>query len=267
MASIFDKLHYRGNWNENLFKKTLAVVGTRQMTHYGERVIDKLMPDLVANEVTIISGFMYGIDSAAHKKCLELGGKTIAVLGSGLNHLYPSSNQKLYQAIIDKGGLVISEFDDDFKPTLWSFPQRNRTVARLSTIGILIIEAGVKSGSLITAKLGRQMGKKVFAVPGPITSLVSAGTNFLIKNNLAKMVTDISDILETKSEFTQEKFLRDLDRTEEKIMKLLANEELTIDEIAHKTGISIADLSVKLSMMAMKDYIEESNGKYLVIND
>ncbi len=260
--TTYKNLNYRGILNEKLFEKTLAVVGSRRMTRYGENVLDRLMPDLVANNITIISGFMYGMDTAAHKKCLELGGKTIAVLGSGLNHIYPPENEKLYKEIIDKGGLIMSEFPDDFKPTLWSFPQRNKTVAKLSTIGILVIEAGIKSGSLITANLGRQMGKKVFAIPGPITSSVSEGTNFLIKNNLAKMVTEIGDILDTKSIINQEKMFVNLDKIEEEILTLLKDEELSIDEISRKLKIGVADLSVKLSMMTMKDYIGELNGKF-----
>lgn len=260
--TTYKNLNYRGILDEKLFEKTLAVVGSRKMTRYGENVLDKLMPDLIANNITIISGFMYGIDTAAHRKCLELGGKTIAVLGNGLNHIYPPENEKLYKEIIEKGGLIMSEFPDDFKPTLWSFPQRNKTVAKLSTIGILVVEAGIKSGSLITAKLGRQMGKKIFAVPGPITSSVSEGTNFLIKNNLAQMVENISDILDTETIISQEKIFMDLDETEKRIMDLLKNDELSIDEISRKIKINVADLSVKLSMMSMKDYVSELNGKF-----
>jgi len=235
------------------------------MTRYGESVLDKFMPELVANKVTIISGFMYGIDTAAHKKCLELGGKTIAILGNGLDYIYPPENDKLYKEIIEKGGLIMSEFDDDFKPTLWSYPQRNKTVAKLSTLGILVIEAGLKSGSLVTANLGYKMKKKIFAVPGPITSSVSSGTNYLIKSGMAKIVTDVSDILDIKTEFTQEKLLVDLDNIETKIVKVLKDEELSVDEICHKTGINISELSVKLSIMGMRNILDEKNGKYFLV--
>lgn len=260
-----DKLNYRGVWNEKLFEKTLAIVGSRRMTRYAESVIDKIMPELVANNVTIISGFMYGVDTYAHKTCLELGGKTIAVLGGGLNYLYPPENEKLYGEIIEKGGLIISEFPNDFVPKLWSFPQRNKTVAKLSTEGILVVEAGIKSGSLVTANLGFKMGKKIFAVPGPITSSVSAGTNLLIKTNMAKMFTNVSDILETNAIIEQKKLFADADEIERKIIEVLMIEELTLDEICHKTGINISDLSVKLSMMAMKNITDERNGKYYLV--
>lgn len=259
-----DNLNYRGVWNPKLFEKTLAIVGSRRMTRYAEAVIDKIMPDLVANNITIISGFMYGVDTYAHRTCLELGGKTIAILGGGLNYLCPPENEKLYGEILEKDGLIISEFPDDFKPTLWSFPQRNKTVAKLSTEGILVVEAGIKSGSLVTANLGFKMGKKIFAVPGPITSSVSAGTNLLIKTNMAKMFTGVSDILETNIIIEQKKLFVDADEIEKKIIEVLMIEELTLDEICHKIGINISDLSVKLSMLSMKNVVDERNGKYFI---
>lgn len=260
-----DNLNYRGIWDEKLFEKTLAIVGSRRMTRYAESVIDKIMPELVANNITIISGFMYGVDTYAHKICLELGGKTIAILGGGLNYLCPPENEKLYSEIIEKGGLVISEFPNDFIPTLWSFPQRNKTVAKLSTEGILVIEAGIKSGSLVTANLGFKMGKKIFAVPGPITSSVSAGTNLLIKTNMAKMFTGVCDILETNAIIEQKKLFTTADEIERKIIEVLMIEELTLDEICHKTGTNVSELCVKLSMLSMKNVVDERNGKYFLV--
>ncbi|HUS60336.1 MAG TPA: DNA-processing protein DprA [Nevskiaceae bacterium] len=191
-------LFFRGNLGQKIFKKSLSVVGTRRMTSYGKMAVDKLISGLVPQKVTIISGFMYGIDSEAHQRCLEYGGITVAVLGSGLNVVYPPENHKLYQQILKSEGAVISEYPPETKPQLWTFPQRNRIVAGLASLGVLIIEAGERSGSLITARLAREQGKKVFAVPGPITSSVSAGTNLLIKNHLAKMILEPEDILGKK---------------------------------------------------------------------
>lgn len=263
---VIKKLYYRGNWEEGLVRKSLAIVGSRRMTRYGREVIEKFMPDLVASKTTIISGFMFGVDAWAHEKCLELGGKTIAVLGGGLDYLYPPENDKLYTQILEKDGMVISEYESNFVPTLWSFPQRNRIVAGLSTLGVLIVEAGVKSGSLITAKLARQQRKTVWAVPGPITSRVSEGTNFLIKNNLAKAVTEVSDILGQKGETKQEElWLESYDELERKILEILCNEEMTIDEMARKLQRGVEEISVKVSILSMKNIVEEEAGKIYLI--
>ena len=178
-----------------IFENSLAVVGSRDMSLYGKEVIAKFVPDLVSNKITIISGFMYGVDVESHQKCLECGGKTVAVLGCGLNVLTSKENDSLYTKILENGGLVISEYEANLKPTRWSFPQRNRIVAGLSTLGVLVVEAKLKSGSLITAKIGQKQGKKVYVIPGQITSETSEGTNYLIKNNLGKMVTSAADIL------------------------------------------------------------------------
>jgi len=168
------------------------------MSRYGQEVVAKFMPDLVANKITIISGFMYGVDTESHQKCLEFGGRTVAVLGGGLNILVPPENDDLYSQILNNGGLVISEYKNNFQPTLWSFPQRNRIVAGLSTLGVLVVEAGIKSGSLITARMGREQGKKIYVIPGQITSSTAEGTNYLIKNDLGEMVTLADDISKNK---------------------------------------------------------------------
>lgn len=261
-----EKLYFRGNWDGKLFNKALSIVGSRRMTRYGREVVAKFMPDLVANNITVISGFMFGVDSEAHRQCVDLGGKTIAVLGGGLNCLFPIENDGLYSKILATGGLVISEYENDFKPTLWSFPQRNRVVAGLSTLGVLVVEAGMKSGSLITAKLGRQQGKNIWAVPGPIILGNSEGTNWLIKNNWAKMTISAGDILGQRKSAVQENLFEEIsDKTEKEIMVILKNEEMTVDELAKKINLPVNEVSVKLSMMAMKNLIEDEAGKYYVL--
>lgn len=256
-----EKLYYRGNWGKNLFEKTLVVVGSRRMTRYGREVVTKFMPDLVANKLTIVSGFMYGVDTEAHNQCIELGGKTIAVLGSGLNYLTTIENDELYTKILESGGLVISEYEPEFKATVWSFPQRNRIVAGLATEGVLIIEAGMKSGSLITARLGKEMGKPVLAIPGQMDSSSSEGSNWLIKTGGAKMVTVIEDILD-KPKISQEKLFEvELNNEENQIWKLLETEPLTVDEIAKKLKCGVSEVSITVSMMAMKSLIDEEMGK------
>jgi len=256
------KLFYRGNFDQKLFERSLAVVGTRRITRYGKMVIEKFIPFLVKEKITIVSGFMYGVDTEAHQKCLEYGGKTIAVLGGGLNIVYPPENEKLYEKILEKGGLIISEYEPDFKPQLWTFPQRNRIVAGLSSLGVLVIEAGEKSGALITVNLARQQEKKVFAVPGPITSSVSVGTNFLIKTHQAKMVTTPEEILGKKIETLSFFSLQELSPLEKKIYQALETEPLTADEISKNVGQNIVEVGKTLSLLSLRGLISEFAGKY-----
>lgn len=256
------KLFYRGSLSENLFKKTLAIVGSRRITQYGKNVTDQLISSLVNQKITVISGFMYGIDTLAHQKTLENDGKTIAVFGCGLNIVYPQENQTLYSQILATGGVVFSEYEPEFKPKLWTFPQRNRIIAGLATLGVLVIEAGIKSGSLITAQLAKQQGKKVFAVPGPITSSSSLGTNQLIKNNQAKMVLEANDILAGKT--TNPSLFEALTLTpmETKICQTLQAEPLVIDELAKLIEQNVAEAGKIISLMSLKGIIEEVAGRY-----
>lgn len=258
-------LFFRGNLDQKVFRKSLSVVGTRRITHYGKMAVNKLISELVPQKVTIISGFMYGVDSEAHQRCLEYGGTTVAVLGSGLNVVYPPENHKLYQQILESGGAIISEYHPETKPQLWTFPQRNRIVAGLASLGVLIIEAGERSGSLITARLAREQGKKIFVVPGPITSSVSTGTNLLIKNHQAKMVLSSEDILGKKI-ITPSLFASSqISSIEKKIFKALQREPLTVDELAQVIGKNIIEAGKALTMMSLKGFVTESVGKYYLV--
>ncbi len=256
-------LYYRGNWNLSLFKNSLAIVGSRRNTRYGEQVVKILLAEIVSSGITTISGFMYGVDSLVHNETIDCGGKTIAVLGSGLDVLYPARNNDLYSQILESGGLVLSEYEANTKPALWTFPVRNRIVVGLASMGVLIVEAGLDSGSLVTANIALNEGKKVYCVPGPITSSVSAGCNLWIKNNKAKMVTGIEDILNKKQISNRQSSLFDgKGEIEKKILTIIENEPLTMDELVVKTGINISELSVSLSMLQMDGVIEEVGGKY-----
>jgi len=260
------KLYYRGSFNKNIFEKCIAVVGSRKNTKYGQSVVETLVPKLVNEKITIVSGFMFGIDSLAHQSCIEYGGKTIAVLGNGLNIIYPSSNDKLYKQILDSGGLIISEYEPDFKPVLWSFPQRNRIVAGLANLGILVVEAGEKSGSLITARIGMEERRKIYCVPGPINSNVSIGTNQLIKEGLAKMVTTGQDIIKgQKDKHSQMNLFAQLDTEEKNIVSVLGREAMTADELGKSLEVEISSLLTRLSMMEMQGIVEEQSGKYYLI--
>jgi len=256
---------YRGSWEEKLFKNSIAIVGSRQMTRYGREVVDKFVSDFVISGVTTISGFMYGVDTDVAKKTVEYGGKHIAVFGCGLDTVYPAENEKLYGDILESGGLVVSEYEPNAKPHLWKFPQRNKIVVAFASIGILVVEAGLKSGSLVTAGLAKKAGKKVWAVPGPINSKVSAGCNELIKSGDAEMATSVSDILQIKSHSA--KAARDrpnLNEFESIIYKVLQTEPMEIDEIAVKLGESVVEIGTTLSIMAIKGLVTESGGKYFV---
>jgi len=261
------KIYYRGKWDKKIFEKTISIVGSRKMTRYGREIIDNFMPEIVANKITVISGFMYGIDSYAHESCLNLGGRTIAVCGWGLDFTANDENKKLYEKILKNNGLVMSEYEADFMPTLWSFPQRNKIVASLATEGVLIVEAGIKSGSLITARLARMMNKRVLAIPGSITMEMSKGTNYLIKNNLAEMILNVGDVLKRKIDNKQMEIFDDVYSKDEKlIVEAIKSGENTIDEIVKKSGLDISTVSINLSMMTMNNKIEEENGKYYLIS-
>ena len=172
----------------------IAIVGSRNCTKYGEQVARSLSYNLAKYNINVISGMAKGIDSAGHIGCIIGKGKTIAVLGNGFNHIYPKENIQLFYKIINSGGAVITEYEPDTKPDANNFPKRNRIISGLSN-GTIVVEAGEKSGSLITAELALNEGKEVFAVPGNITSMQSNGTNQLIKDG-AKIVTNVLDILE-----------------------------------------------------------------------
>jgi DNA processing protein len=258
-------IYFRGIWDENIFKKSIAIVGSRSMTRYGKDVVDKFISEFVANGVTTISGFMYGVDTEVHQKTIDYGGRTVAVFGCGLNVIYPPENEKLYGLILENKGLVISEYEPFAKPHLWKFPQRNKIVAGLAGLGVLVIEAGEKSGSLITAALTKKMGKKVYAVPGPITSQISVGCNNLIKTGEAIMVTSASDIIRTKTPRIQNSKIPSslkLSNLELKIYKTLQLEPMDLDEMALKIGGNIIEIGSTLSVMSLKGLLAESGGKY-----
>ncbi len=264
IGKVVKNIYYRGIWEKNIFKKSIAIVGSRSMTRYGKEAVDRFVSEFVTNGVTTISGFMYGVDTEVHQKTVDYGGRTVAVFGCGLDVIYPPENEKLYSQILANKGLVVSEYEPDAKPHLWKFPQRNKIVAGLASLGVLVVEAGEKSGSLITAGLAKKMGKKVYAVPGSITSRLSVGCNNLIKSGEAMMVTSANDILRIKSSHFA-KASRDrpnLNGLEDKIYETLQLEPMGIDEIAAKIESNIVEIGSVLSIMSLKGLLTESGGKY-----
>ncbi len=245
-------LYYVGKWNPQIFKKCVAIVGSRKMTSYGERIIEKLVPSLIAKDYTIVSGFMYGVDQYAHKVCVENNGRTIAVLGWGITTPLFGDDLKLAKQIVDNNGLLLSEWEDQ-KSALWTFPQRNRIVAALSD-KIYVVEAALKSGSLITAKIATKLKRELWAVPGPVTSRTSFGTNSLIADGKAKMW--LGD--------NQSYKVLPFEANDDPILSLLENEALTADELYRKLNLSVSEIGSKLSMFLLSGQIKEKEGKYFL---
>lgn len=253
------------NLNLNRFQPSLTVVGTRKITGYGRQVTCLITAQLVQAGLTIVSGLAAGVDSLAHQTALDNNGQTIAVLGSGVDTVFPLSNKELYQKIIQSGrGAVVSEFPPGFPPLPGNFPSRNRIVAGFS-LGTLVIEGADKSGSLITARLAAEYGKEVFAVPGPITSPMSAAATRLLKNG-AKLATSANDILEELPRAQIQSLtlnlggsrlqIKSLPLDEQKIFKALENENLHFDEISRTAKISADKLGSLLSLMEVKGLVQ-----------
>lgn len=240
-------LYYQGTFNASLFTNCVAVVGSRKMSGYGERVVEKIIPNLVHNKQTVVSGFMYGIDQYAHQTCIDCNGKTIAVLGWGIDTKLAGTDAKLAKKIIDSGGLLLSEWESQIA-THWTFPARNRIVAALSK-EVIVVEAAEKSGSLITASIAHRLKRKLWAVPGPITSRTSKGTNQLIDRGIARMWL---------GENTQEKLFENNDP----IIDALSRDALTADELARKLNSPVAEVGAKLSLLLLSGQVMEKGGTY-----
>jgi DNA processing protein len=249
-------LFVRGDINQTL-PRLVAIVGTRQMTDYGERAAAELSADLSRAGLGIVSGLALGIDTVAHRCAVDQGGMTVAVLGSGLDKqsIYPAVNRQLAEKIIDSGGLVISEFPCGTEPLRQNFPQRNRIIAGLSE-AVVVVEAGIPSGALTTAEFASKYGRLVYAVPGSIFSPVSAGPNRLItQGGLA--ASDAKTILHglgCQGQAVQKTELdgSSLSPEELAIIRALAQNELDTDEIIRLTGLDTSVINSTLSIMEIK---------------
>ncbi len=245
------KLYFQGNLDPAIFKNCVAIVGSRKMTDYGQRAIEKIVPRLILQGKTIVSGFMYGVDQYAHKTCIESGGKTIAVLGWGIANKLSDDDAELAKEIIKSGGILLSEWEFQ-KASHWTFPVRNRIVAALAK-EVIIVEAADKSGSLITAKIASKLKRTLWAVPGPITSRTSAGTNSLIAKGHAKIWLE-----------AQTPPLR---QSDDPILEILEREAQTADELSRKLNIPISETGAKLSMLLLSGQVTEKGGKYFISFD
>ncbi len=288
LREIYDPpiaLYVNGAWTECLDQPCVAIVGSRRSSTYGQNAATMLARDLAQRGVTIVSGFARGIDAAAHRGAIEGGGRTIAVLGTGIDEVYPRDHKKLAEEIIGAGGAMMTQFPLATPPVSENFPYRNRIISGLS-LGVIVVEAAENSGSLITARLAIEQNREVFAVPGNITSRNSFGTNYLIKGAGAKLVQQWQDVaaelppqIAAKllppplGEKKKQKSLADqlaltpsgLSGFEQSVFKLLsADNPAHIDALVNQSRLSISDLTSALLTLEMRDLVRALPGKCFV---
>ena len=265
LSKIYDPpvgLYLRGRGNFEA--EFMAVVGTRQPTPYGREQTRHLSHELISVGLGIASGFARGIDTVAHTAAMEVGGPTVAVLGCGVDVVYPAENRKLYAALLEKG-LALSEYPPGTNPDGHHFPQRNRIISGLS-LGVLVVEAGLGSGALITAVHALDLDRQVFAVPGRIDNKKSTGCHQLI-NRGAKLVGRVEDILSelgapySAAPCDQLDLIRDLPEPERGILEYLSREPVPVDQIAQELDRDIAELLTILLFMEMNGLVIQTAGK------
>jgi len=260
------KLFYLGEIRnkENCF----AIVGTRRCSSYGKQIALEIAADLADSGLTIVSGFAKGIDTCAHQAVIERKKRTIVILGTGLNekNIYPKSNLKLVNRVLETGGCLISEYPPGTHGSEFTFPQRNRLISGMS-LGILVVEAKRKSGALITANSAFSQKRKVFAIPGSIYSSNSKGTHYLIKKG-AKLVENVNDILkELNLPLTGKvKELEGGNREENLILETLKEESLHIDKIIEKTKLQASSVASTLAILEIKNKVKNLGGSVYSIS-
>ncbi len=246
--------------------RSIAIVGTRRGTRYGKMVAGRFASQLALKGLTVVSGLAAGIDTAAHQGVLDVGGRTVAVLGCGLDYPYPKRNQPMLAQLVENG-VAISEYPLGMRPAKWTFPQRNRILAGLSR-GVIVVQAPERSGSLITARLALEQGREVFSVPGNITTVTSAGTNRLIRDG-AKLVETVDDVLmefpdlwkqlEAGSESGTEE-APELAERERLVYDLIGLEPVHVDDIIARADLSPTEASHVLLLLQLEDLIDEVEG-------
>jgi DNA processing protein len=277
-------LYVKGAWSECFDRPCVAIVGSRRCSTYGQNAALMLSRELAQRGVTIVSGLARGIDAAAHRGALEAGGRTVAVMGTGLDQVYPRDHRKLADEILKHNGALVTQFPLGTPPVSENFPYRNRVISGLS-LGTLVVEAAENSGSLITARLAMEQNREVFAVPGNITSRNSFGTNYLIKGAGAKLVQQWQDVAgelpaeiaaqllpppsrkRKKGELVDQLQLApsDLNEHERAIFKLLTTDTpQQIDALAESTRLSITQLTAALLTLEMRELIRALPGKCFV---
>jgi len=274
LTEIYDPplvLYYRGDMAAAC-KRSIAMVGSRATTYYGLETAKKISYQIAYAGLTVGSGLARGIDTAAHQGALAAKGRTLAVIGSSMDLIYPPENRALAEMIAENRGVVMSEFTLGTPPDKQTFPMRNRIVSGLSS-GVLVVEAGAKSGALITAKMALEQGRQVFAIPGRINDESAKGCHRLIKDG-AKLVEGVDDILQEfeflfpKMEVEPRKaWPDDLTEEEVKLLQTLEMNEMHLDEIIRKCGLPSAKVSSTLLRLEMRKMIRQLPGKHFVKTD
>jgi DNA processing protein len=255
------KLTYDDEWS-------LAVVGTRRASAYGREVTRAFVADLVRNKITIVSGLARGIDAEAHRTALEAGGRTIAVLGCGIDTIYPPEHERLAHTLVEHGALL-TEYPVGTKPDAVNFPPRNRIISGLS-LGVLLVEGDENSGAMITADFALEHDREVFAVPGNIFRRESRGPNRLIRESRAKSVMGVQDILEELNltmvaEQSEARAVVPDNETEATLLRYLSAEPVHVDELRQQSGLPIAQVSSTLALMELKGLVRQSGGMNYVL--
>jgi DNA processing protein len=270
LLTIYDYppvLYIRGQLTE-ADEAAMAIVGSRRASPYGLKMAERFSIDLVRGGFTVVSGLARGVDSAAHRAALDAGGRTIAVLGSGIDVVYPAENRGLADRIAARGA-VVSEFPPGTKPEAGHFPRRNRIISGIS-LGVLVIEARARSGALLTARYAADQGREVFAVPGSIDQPGSRGTHRLIQEG-AKLVEDVEDILEELPPSGIQRYgpgpaqpEEDLSEDESKILFLLTDQPVPVDDLISRSALLPSQVLAVLFSLEMKGLAQQFSGKQFV---
>ena len=255
------KLYYKGNLDLLKDERLIAVVGTRNPSSYGKLCCEYMVKKMTSANITIVSGFAKGIDSIAHKTSLLAGGKTIAVIASGLDIVYPASNLSLYREIEEKG-LILSEYEAGVKPFKFNFPQRNRIIAGLSK-GTIVVESKDRGGSLITADLALEFNRDVYAVPGDVFSEYSKGCNNLIRDSKAKSLSNINELLDDYSWKIEEKNINNKYTQNQLLILNSLSSEKNLDNILIETKIEQTEILAELMALEIMGAIKSiAGGRY-----
>ena len=255
------KLYYKGNLDLLKDERLIAVVGTRNPSSYGKLCCEYMVKKMTSANITIVSGFAKGIDSIAHKTSLLAGGKTIAVIASGLDIVYPASNLSLYREIEEKG-LILSEYEAGVKPFKFNFPQRNRIIAGLSK-GTIVVESKDRGGSLITADLALEFNRDVYAVPGDVFSEYSKGCNNLIRDSKAKSLSNINELLDDYSWKIEEKNINNKYTQNQLLILNSLSSEKNLDNILMETKIEQTKILAELMTLEIMGAIKSiAGGRY-----
>ncbi len=268
IKGVPEKIYIKGKLPKEIAEKSLGIVGSRRISPYGVRVLKELFYYVKDTGAVIISGFMAGTDTYAHEFALNSGCTTVAVLPCGCDILHPVSNRALYSRILDEGGAVVSEFEDGFGPKKWTYPKRNRIIAALSKV-LLVVEASMKSGSMITACFARRYGRKIFSVPGDIYSERSAGTNRLIFEGAeiylsAERLIDEAGLYAGERNYSKTRTVL-TNNKEAEIIGLLKKGAAKYDKLASELAWVSCDLNAVLSQMLIKGMIFEKGGEYHIL--